>query len=345
MEPVTTAGGARPRGGEWLALLGLAGLFACSHSPPAPPPPEAPAGLDGAVPGRRDSGPSGQAGAGGAIAADGATAASDGPAPPEPSPPADAAPAPVARDGGPGPGWRLVWSDEFDGAAGAAPDATRWKFDVGGGGWGNAELEYHTNRRENSALDGQGNLAITAQREDYMGRAYTSARLNTAGRFTHGPGRFEARIKLPTGRGIWPAFWALGANIAEVGWPACGEIDVMESVGSRPSENVGSLHGPGYSGGSSLTRSYRLPGGAAFPTDFHLFAVEWEASAIRFYVDGVLYQTRTPADVPAGGRWVFDHPFFIILNVAVGGRFPGNPDATTSFPQTMLVDYVRVYAR
>jgi beta-glucanase (GH16 family) len=254
-------------------------------------------------------------------------------------------PPPVELDGSVRPGWRLIWSDEFDGPAGAAPDPARWKFDVGGDGWGNAELQHYTDRRENSALDGQGHLAITARREDFGGRSYTSARLNSSGRFTQAYGRFEARIQVPTGRGIWPAFWMLGQDIGQVGWPTCGEIDIMEQAGSRPSENLGSLHGPGYSGGSAITSRYRLPNAAVFSSDFHLFAVEWEEGVVRFYVDEMLYGTRTPADLPSGARWVFDHPFFIIVNLAVGGRFPGNPDQTTTFPQSVLIDHVRVYAR
>jgi beta-glucanase (GH16 family) len=276
-----------------------------------------------------------------AARADRAPAAADlPPAPPD-------LPATPAADASARPGWRLVWSDEFEGPAGAAPDPGKWQHDVGGGGWGNRELEFHTARRENSALDGQGHLAITARREAYMGREYTSARMNTAGKFEQAYGRFEARIQLPAGAGIWPAFWMLGANIAQAPWPACGEIDIMELSGREPAVSHGSLHGPGYSGGNPLTRSYRLPDGATFPADFHLFAVEWEEGAIRFYVDEQLFQTRTPADLAgqAGKTWVFDHPFFLILNVAVGGTFPGPPDDSTPFPQTMLVDYVRVYAR
>jgi beta-glucanase (GH16 family) len=135
----------------------------------------------------------------------------------------------------------------------------------------------------------------------------------------------------------------LGSDIDTVGWPNCGEIDIMENIGREPSANHGSLHGPGYSGWSPLSGIYTLPDGQHFCDAFHVFAVEWEPAAIRFYVDGNLYQTRTPADVPAGRKWVFDHPFFIVLNVAVGGNWPGNPDSTTSWPQSMLVDYVRVY--
>ena len=242
----------------------------------------------------------------------------------------------------------LVWSDEFDGPGKSSPDSTKWSFDTGGSGWGNNEIEYYTSRLQNAFTDGEGRLVIKALRENYTGsdnvtRNYTSARLITKGKFTQKFGRYEARIKLPFGQGIWPAFWMLGDDIDTSGWPICGEIDIMENIGREPSANHGSIHGPGYSGGSSLSAIYRLPKGQHFSDAFHVFAIEWEPTTIRFFVDGKLYQTRTPADVPSGRRWVFDHPFFILLNVAVGGNWPGSPDATTSWPQTMLVDYVRVY--
>src|SRR5437867_3131660 len=240
-----------------------------------------------------------------------------------------------------------VWSDEFTGPSGALVDATRWVAEIGGHGWGNNELEFYTDRGRNASLDGDGNLVIQALREHFEGggvtREYTSARLKTQGRFEQAYGRFEARIRIPRGQGIWPAFWMLGADIDGVGWPRCGEIDVMENIGREPSTVHGSMHGPGFSGGASLSAGYTLAGGAAFADAFHVFAVEWESGAVRFYVDGSLYETRTPADLKAGQAWVFDHPFFILVNVAVGGDWPGSPDATSVFPQTMLVDYVRVY--
>jgi beta-glucanase (GH16 family) len=242
----------------------------------------------------------------------------------------------------------LVWSDEFDGPAKSSPDSTKWSFNTGGGGWGNNELEYYTSRIQNAVMDGEGRLVISALNEKYTGpdnvtRNYTSARLVTKGKFTQRFGRVEARIKLPFGQGIWPAFWMLGSDIDTAGWPNCGEIDIMEAIGREPSTNHGSLHGPGYSGGSSISGTYTLPGGQRFSDAFHVFAIEWDSNAIRFYVDGNLYQTRTPASVPTGARWVFDHPYFILFNVAVGGDWPGSPDATTTWPQSMLVDYVRVY--
>jgi beta-glucanase (GH16 family) len=255
---------------------------------------------------------------------------------------------PVAYAGDP-TGWRLVWSDEFDGTSGSPVDSNKWSFDIGGKGWGNNELETYTNRTANADLEG-GSLVIKALKETYTGRDnitrnYTSARLLTRNKFTQTYGRFEARIKLPFGKGLWPAFWMLGDNIGTVGWPTCGEIDIMENIGKEPSTVHGTFHGPGYSGAKGVSAAYKLPNGQKFADDFHAFAVEWEPNVMRFYVDGLLYKTRTPSDVPAGTTWVFNHPFFIILNVAVGGGFPGNPDATTVFPQLMKVDYVRVYER
>ena len=245
--------------------------------------------------------------------------------------------------------WKLVWSDEFNGHSGSAVDPTKWSFAVGGGGWGNNELETYTSRTANAHLEG-GSLVITAIKETFTGpdnitRNYTSARLLTKNKFSQAYGRFEARIKIPFGQGIWPAFWLLGENIDTAHWPNCGEIDIMENIGKEPSIVHGTFHGPGYSGGKGIGAAYTLTGGGKFSDEFHVFAVEWEPNVIRFYVDGNLYQTRTPADLPAGTPWVFDHPFFIILNVAVGGGWPGNPDATTVFPQRMQVDYVRVYKR
>ncbi len=241
----------------------------------------------------------------------------------------------------------LVWSDEFNGPNGSRPDPAKWVEVTNDSGYGNNELEYYTHRAANVQVR-NGLLQLTARRERYVGqdgavRLYTSGRIESRGLFNVRYGRVEARIKLPRGQGLWPAFWMLGDNYDRAGWPQCGEIDIMENVGFEPSKVHGSLHGPGYSGGHPLSGIDTLPGKARFSDDFHVFAVEWEPRAIRFYVDGVLYETQTPKDVPAGGRWVFDHPFYIVLNLAVGGFWPGNPDATTQFPQTMQVDYVRVY--
>ncbi len=258
--------------------------------------------------------------------------------------------APPAATPSPASGWTLSWSDEFDGPAGATVDATRWTFDVGGGGFGNQELQSYTDRPRNAHLSGDGSLVIDVLRENHTGpdaiaREFTSARLKTQGLFAQTYGRFEARIKIPSGQGIWPAFWMLGADIPSAGWPACGEIDIMENIGREPGIAHGTLHGPGYSGASAIGAPFTLAPGQRFADDYHVFAVEWEREAIRFYANGQLYLTRTPANLPAGSRWVFDHPFFLLLNVAVGGNWPGPPDATTVFPQQMLVDYVRVYRR
>jgi beta-glucanase (GH16 family) len=241
------------------------------------------------------------------------------------------------------PGWRLTWQDEFDSAAGSAPESSRWRHDVGGGGFGNGQLEFNTEGNRNAVHDGQGNLVITARQENFQGNEYTSARITTNGTFSQAYGRFEARMRLPSGQGIWPAFWMLGTDIGDVGWPQCGEIDIMENIGRERARMYGTLHGPGYSGGESIGATYDLPSGQTFDAGFHTFAVEWEENVVRWYVDDNLYQTRTPPDVP--GEWVYDHEFFIILNLAIGGNFPGYPDGTATFPQTLVVDYVRVYER
>ena len=241
----------------------------------------------------------------------------------------------------------LVWSDEFNAPNDSPVDSSKWVLESGGDGWGNQELEYYTARPEN-AFQRDGNLVIRVLEEKYTGsdgvtRNYTSARLKTKGKFSQRYGRFEARIKIPYGQGIWPAFWMLGDDIEKKGWPDCGEIDIMENIGKEPAIVHGTIHGPGYSGGKGIGAPFELPAGQRFADDFHVFAVEWEPKSIRFYVDDHLYTTRTPAELPKGTKWVFRHPFFILLNVAVGGGWPGNPDASTVFPQTMLVDYVRVY--
>jgi beta-glucanase (GH16 family) len=245
-------------------------------------------------------------------------------------------------------GWTLAWSDEFNQPNGSAPDPAKWEYALGGGGWGNQELETYTDRRENSQIR-DGKLVITARKESFTGkdgiaRDYTSARLTTNGKFAQTYGRFEARIKIPYGQGTWPAFWLLGDDIAKVGWPECGEIDIMENIGREPKIVHGTIHGPGYSGDSGIGAPYPTKKGR-FADKFHVYAVEWEPEVIRFYVDGHLYNTITPAKLPAGKRWAYDHPFFIILNVAVGGSWPGDPDKTSTFPQAMQVDYVRVYKR
>jgi beta-glucanase (GH16 family) len=238
--------------------------------------------------------------------------------------------------------WKLVWSDEFSGPKNAAPDPTKWTFDLGANGWGNRELEEYRNSVENSFQDGEGNLVIRAQRTPSGG--YTSARLKTKRIFSFTYGKVEARIRLPRGQGIWPAFWMLGADIDTVSWPACGEIDVMENIGREPSIVHATVHGPGYSGDKGITAAYELPNGKKLSDDFHTFSAEWTADAIEFFIDGQTYSKVTPASLPSGATWVFNKPFFLVMNLAVGGNWPGPPDASTTFPQSMVVDYVRVYA-
>ncbi len=237
----------------------------------------------------------------------------------------------------------ITFEDNFD--VDGSIDETVWNYDLGigntisGDGWGNNELQNYTDRSENIKVEG-GMLHITARKETFMESSYTSARINSSGKLEQKYGRFEARIQLPWGQGIWPAFWLLGSNINEVGWPQCGEIDIMEYRGQDPTTLIGTVHGPGYSAGESESKSYDL-GNDRFDTGFHIFGIEWGPEYINYYVDDVLYNQITPDDVE--GEWVFDHPFYIILNLAVGGNFVGAPNANTVFPQTMIVDYVKVY--
>ncbi|MFD2585937.1 family 16 glycosylhydrolase [Croceitalea marina] len=234
---------------------------------------------------------------------------------------------------------QLVVADEFN--TDGAPNSNIWGFDIGTGenGWGNNELQYYTDRTSNVKVE-NGVLVITAQRENFEGSAFTSARLLTKDKFEQRYGRFEARIRLPFGQGMWPAFWMLGADIDENPWPAAGEIDIMEYRGQNPTVLIGSVHGPGYSGGNAISKEYILENDR-FDTGFHVFGVEWGPEAVNFYVDDVLYNQITREDVT--GEWVFDKPFFMLMNLAVGGSFVGSPNEETIFPQSMLVDYVRVY--
>ncbi|GAA2208719.1 glycoside hydrolase family 16 protein [Nonomuraea monospora] len=236
-------------------------------------------------------------------------------------------------------GWRLVWSDEFDGPAGP-PDPAKWNLVDDHLGYNN-ELEYYTPR--NAAVDGHGRLVITARSDDAGSYdcsprvcAATSARLFTAGKFAHRYGRIEARVKLPMGRGMWPAFWARRSPQGS----GRGEIDIMEHLGHEPDTVHGSLHGEQ---GYDRQNTYRLPGGGSFADDFHVFAADWYPDRISFLVDGQVYATEHKADAPPGG-WDFDVPYYLLLNLAVGGDWPGSPDATTRFPQHLIVDHVRVYA-
>jgi beta-glucanase (GH16 family) len=244
--------------------------------------------------------------------------------------------------------WSLVWADNFDGPAGSPVDAATWQPEVGGRGVGNDELQYYTDTTENAALDGVGNLAIMVRQTDehertecFDGCRYTSARLITKDRVTCRYGFVEARIQLPGGNGIWPAFWMLGHTIDAVGWPQCGEIDVMENFGFDPTKVQGTVHGPGYAGQDGIAAVYTSP--TSLAAGFHRYAVHWEPGKISWYVDDTLYHTVTPRDLD-GHAWVFDHDFYLLINVAVGGRFSQPPDATVSFPQILRIDYIRIYA-
>jgi beta-glucanase (GH16 family) len=248
---------------------------------------------------------------------------------------------------------RLIWNDEFEGPEGALPDPSKWGQERGGEGWGNHELQYYTDQSENAALDGNSCLTITARtikdadsanRSCWYGPCrFTSARLRTRGKFSFTYGVVMARIKIPFGQGIWPAFWMLGENFGEVDWPACGEIDVMENIGREPGIVHGTLHGPGYSGANGISGLCALPEGRAMKDEFHVFAVEWQPGIIRWYMDNHLYFEVLQARLPKGTSWPFDHPFFLLLNMAIGGEWPGGPDDTTTFPQVMLIDFVRIY--
>ncbi|MFF0186331.1 RICIN domain-containing protein [Streptomyces sp. NPDC005244] len=241
----------------------------------------------------------------------------------------------------------VTFQDTFDGAAGSAVDSSKWQIETGDN-VSNHERQYYTSGNKNAALDGQGHLVITARKENpsnyqcwYGTCQYTSARLNTSGKFTSTYGHVEARMKIPRGQGMWPAFWMLGSDIGQVGWPNSGEIDVMENVGFEPSTVHGTIHGPGYSGSAGIGAGYSLPNGQAFADAFHTFAVDWAPNSISWSVDGTVYQRRTPADI-GGNTWVFNKPFFLILNLAVGGYWPGDPDGSTAFPQQLVVDEVKV---
>ena len=277
----------------------------------------------------------------------------------EPSPPEAAPPEAAAMDAGAGvgvsdaaeEGWTLIWSDEFNGPDGSDVDPTKWVHEIGNNGGANSEQEYYTPGTANTVVEG-GQLVITALQEPstttdqcwYGTCLYTSARINTSANFTQQYGRFEASIQVPSAQGMWPAFWMLGSNIGHVGWPDCGEIDIVECIDTAPFA-AGSLHAGG-NPAYNATAQYTLPGMASFSEAFHTYAVEWEATGVSFFVDETMYETQTPADaMNAGGAWPFDAPFFIILNLAVGGGWPGNVDSTTTFPQVMKVDWVRVYSK
>ena len=251
--------------------------------------------------------------------------------------------------------WTLAWSDEFDGASGAPVDAAKWGHDLGDGcssgicGWGNSEKEYYTNAPENVSLDGQGHLQIVARQAPsglpcYYGACrYTSAKITTRGKMSAAPGRVEARLKLPAGQGLWPAFWMLGSGFPTTPWPACGELDIMENKGSTPSATSSAIHGPGYSGNTPFARVYVLASGRT--TDFHTYAVEWDEDFVRFSVDSAEHYAVARSQLQQFGNSILSQPYFVILNLAVGGQFDGDPQSDAIFPATMLVDWVRVYVK
>jgi hypothetical protein len=240
------------------------------------------------------------------------------------------------------PATRLIWSDEFNGAAGGKPDPAKWTIDPGTGQ--NNEVQYYTDNN-NAAFDGAGSLVIEARKETVGGRDYTSHRMNTGNKFSVQYGRIESRIKVPKGNGLWPAFWMMGADfLTGRPWPYNGEVDIMEVLGRNTLEGYSTLHAPQYNGGGGYGQKYTAPGGADFANDFHVWAAEWDSKGITFKVDNqtVFFASKETVEATRG-PWIFDHPFYIILNLAVGGDFPGPVDATTPFPSRMLVDYVRVY--
>jgi hypothetical protein len=235
------------------------------------------------------------------------------------------------------PGMNLIWSDEFDTIS---LDKNNWTCETGGSGWGNNELQYYTSTIKNSFLS-EGYLIIEARKENYGSNEYTSARIISKDKKTFTYGRIDIRAKLPKGKGIWPALWMLGNNISQLSWPACGEIDIMELLGHEPKRSYGTMHwGPAGGGSTSIGGNYYLNSGD-FSGSFHVFSLLWEADKLTFLVDDTIYFTATKAEV--NGDYPFDKPFFFIMNIAVGGNWPGNPDASTTFPQRMIVDFVRVF--
>jgi beta-glucanase (GH16 family) len=260
---------------------------------------------------------------------------------------------PTIPDNTPPPAqWTLVWSDEFDGAAGTGIDDTKWTHDIGDGcaagicGWGNQEKEYYTNASENIALTGSGQLAITARTAPagltcYYGSCkYTSAKIHTRGKMNAAPGRVEARVKLPAGQGLWPAFWMLGSGFPATPWPQCGELDIMEFKGSQPAMMSSAIHGPGYSGNTPFAHAQSMAS-----LEYHVFSIIWDANNVQFFVDNAVHYTVSRSELETRGASVLGNSYFVILNLAVGGHFDGDPASDAIFPATMLVDYVRVYTR
>ncbi|MDQ2720931.1 MAG: glycoside hydrolase family 16 protein [Bacteroidota bacterium] len=235
------------------------------------------------------------------------------------------------------PGLSLKWSDEFNGKT---LDPSSWGFDTGGGGWGNNELENYTSSSKNLFVTKGGYLVMEARSETLGSENYTSAKIESKGKREFTYGRIDIRAILPKGKGIWPALWLLGSNISNTPWPACGEIDMMELLGHEPNKVYGTMHWSDGGNDTHIGKDYVLAY-EDFSQKFHVFSIVWNNSKIEWYVDNNKYFTGNKSDV--NGNYPFDNPFFFILNVAVGGNWPGNPDGTTVFPQRMIVDYVRVY--
>lgn len=243
---------------------------------------------------------------------------------------------PLAYDG-----MDLIWQDEFEGTA---LNENNWNYKIGNGndGWGNNELQFY--REENTSIQ-DGHLVIEARNQNFSGFNYTSSRLTTEGKFTFTHGRVDIRAALPEGQGIWPALWMLGENITTVGWPRCGEIDIMELVGHQPSTVHSTVHYANSAGShiQSVTGTSNLSGGEKFSDEFHVFSLIWSQDRMEFYLDDNLQQVITRSSLGASNPYPFNEPFYFLFNIAVGGNWPGSPDATTQFPQHMFVDYIRVF--
>jgi beta-glucanase (GH16 family) len=236
------------------------------------------------------------------------------------------------------PGYSLKWSDEFDGNK---LNTASWNYESGGGGWGNNELQNYTSSPKNSFVTSGGYLVIEARKETIGTNQYSSARLTTYGKKDFTYGRIDIRAKLPKGQGVWPALWMLGRNIGTTPWPASGEIDIMELLGHQPNKTYGTIHWGNVGGQSThIGGEYILPA-ADFYSTFHVFTFLWTSDKMEWYIDDVKFYTANKSQVT--GNYPFDKPFFFIFNVAVGGNWPGNPDATTVLPQRMIVDYIRVF--
>lgn len=239
------------------------------------------------------------------------------------------------------PGFELVWADEFRGDENDPPNPDHWTYDLGAGGWGNNELQYYTDRTENVDLNGDGFLRIQARRETFEGAPFTSARIKSEALQEIQYGRIDIRARAPQERGVWPALWMLGNDISEVGWPGCGEIDIMEIFGQR---SIGvAVHGPGYSGGDAIGFPYEPA--ENFADEIHTYSLVWDPEHLAWLIDDELVASINPSDLPEFTPWVFDHPFFFIVNVAVGGNTVETPDGSTPDVNRLFVDYIRVYER